>query len=291
MLRELARELAVADVSDAVLVAYVDGELDEAERVRVAAVLASDAGLRSQADRLRASRERVRVAFDEVLREPVPQHLIDFIHHGSSSAGTVSSVATATARPVVAFEARSGRRSEQRPALFAPFRMAAGVALLLLAGAGGWLLHPLLSGEGVARSNDPLQAAMWARTLNAALDRVPSGDGLAIGAPERGGGTVKVVSTFRTQDQRYCRQYAIELQPKGQLDGLACRTPHGEWLVEQQARRIAQSDAPSGLRPASGRARQGIDATVDSLIEGGVLDASEEHHLIQSGWTAKLPQR
>ena len=63
-------------VDDALLLAYVDGELDPARRSEVEAAIAADPGL---AERARAHGE-VRAALSEtfgpVLEEPVPIHLI-----------------------------------------------------------------------------------------------------------------------------------------------------------------------------------------------------------------------
>jgi len=62
--------------SDETLIAYLDGELDERENLEVIRALACDERLQAHAERLNASARLIRAAYDDVLREPVPERLI-----------------------------------------------------------------------------------------------------------------------------------------------------------------------------------------------------------------------
>ncbi|MBO0737063.1 MAG: anti-sigma factor [Alphaproteobacteria bacterium] len=62
--------------SDDRLVAYLDGELEVAERREIEAWLASDATAREKFAALAESTNLVRAAFDEIIHEPVPDRLI-----------------------------------------------------------------------------------------------------------------------------------------------------------------------------------------------------------------------
>ena len=62
--------------SDETLIAYLDGELDEQETLEVIKALARDERLQAHAERLNASARLIRAAYDEVLRESVPERLI-----------------------------------------------------------------------------------------------------------------------------------------------------------------------------------------------------------------------
>jgi anti-sigma factor RsiW len=64
------------DRLDELLVAYVDGELDERQRTEMEEMLASDAALRERAARLAESAGLIRAAFDETVRETLPEQLI-----------------------------------------------------------------------------------------------------------------------------------------------------------------------------------------------------------------------
>jgi anti-sigma factor RsiW len=62
--------------ADELLVAYLDGELDELQRAKVESWLEHDGGARERMARLSETTTLLRAAFDEVLREEVPERLI-----------------------------------------------------------------------------------------------------------------------------------------------------------------------------------------------------------------------
>jgi anti-sigma factor RsiW len=62
--------------SDEALIAYLDGELDESVRGEIAAALDHDPDLQAHVQRLGESAGLLRAAFDEVMREPLPDRLI-----------------------------------------------------------------------------------------------------------------------------------------------------------------------------------------------------------------------
>jgi len=79
--------------SDEKLIAYLDGELEASERVAVEQALASDSELRERAARLTESAAALRGAFDEVLREALPERLIA----AARGDGKIASLAAARA--------------------------------------------------------------------------------------------------------------------------------------------------------------------------------------------------
>jgi anti-sigma factor RsiW len=74
--------------SDEKLVAYLDGELEARERDEIAARLEHDPEVRLRVQRLSESAALLRAAFDEVLREPLPDRLIAAAH-GETRSGKV----------------------------------------------------------------------------------------------------------------------------------------------------------------------------------------------------------
>lgn len=62
--------------SDELLIAYLDGELDVETSDEVAAAIARDPALAREAQMLAETSAALRVAFDDVLREPVPERLL-----------------------------------------------------------------------------------------------------------------------------------------------------------------------------------------------------------------------
>jgi len=84
--------------SDEVLVAYLDGEVDEAEFARIAEWLERDPSLRARLTSLTETTALIREAFEPVLREPVPERLFAATHLKEDS-------------NVVAFQPKSTMRS------------------------------------------------------------------------------------------------------------------------------------------------------------------------------------
>src|SRR5437762_12335514 len=62
--------------SDETLVAYLDGELDGAERQHVEAWLAADDAARDRLTGLAQSADLLRSAYGDIVNEPVPERLI-----------------------------------------------------------------------------------------------------------------------------------------------------------------------------------------------------------------------
>jgi anti-sigma factor RsiW len=71
---------------DELLVAYLDGELDESSRAEIEAWLEHDAAGRDHVARLSEGASLLRAAFDVVLREEVPQRLIAAAHGAGADA-------------------------------------------------------------------------------------------------------------------------------------------------------------------------------------------------------------
>jgi anti-sigma factor RsiW len=71
--------------SDEMLVAYLDGEVDEAQFAEIAAWLDRDQSLRDRLSSLTEATALVREAFEPILREPVPEHLFATIHPRAES--------------------------------------------------------------------------------------------------------------------------------------------------------------------------------------------------------------
>ncbi|HEY3911792.1 MAG TPA: hypothetical protein VGM07_18175 [Stellaceae bacterium] len=147
--------------SDDRLVAYLDGELEAAERREIDAWLDSDPAARQQLAALAESAELVRRAFDEVLHEPVPQRLIAAAR-GEPAPGGVSAAATGP-QPVP-----SGRRPPVRRPVprrrWLGLPIAASLAGLLIGGGASYFGVARLASGGIADAGG--QPAMQAALAN-----------------------------------------------------------------------------------------------------------------------------
>jgi anti-sigma factor RsiW len=64
-------------ISEETLMAYADGELDAAARASVEAAMQEDPEIRERVARHHALREAMQGAFSAVLKEPVPERLLN----------------------------------------------------------------------------------------------------------------------------------------------------------------------------------------------------------------------
>src|SRR5438552_6457878 len=118
--------------SDDRLIAYLDGELEVAERREVEAWLDTDPTARDKLAALAASANLVRLAYDEVMHEPVPERLI--------AAARGETAAPETGAKVVPFERRqSARGAAAAPRWWMGLPVAASLFGLVLGGAGAFL--------------------------------------------------------------------------------------------------------------------------------------------------------
>ena len=165
------------EVTDEMLSAYLDGELEPADAARVATLIASNADLA-----LRLARHR---KLDELLREAAPEvPTPDYDPLVERILG-----AEPTARRAPAWSASQG------------FAVAAALAVAVLAGVGlGRYAGPQTELQA-ARAGLTAQGA-----LAVALDRQPSG-------PAQG--PVRVTLSFRAGDQRLCRQFVLRGSVQG----------------------------------------------------------------------------
>lgn len=121
-------------LTDERLIAYLDGELDAAERDAIALALEEDGNLRDHAARLSESAALLRAAFDEVLHEPLPERLIAAAHGGETA--IVVEMAEVRVRRAERIGWQRLLRSDRRWQA----AVAASLFALLLGGGGGYLV-------------------------------------------------------------------------------------------------------------------------------------------------------
>lgn len=169
------------------LVAYVDGELDEANRARVAAAVAVDGALAARVAAHQQLRQRLQAGFGPVVDEPPPERL---------------AAALGPRDNVIDFRLRRSAPGLRRTVQFAA--MAAALAIGIVVGPA---LRPPAD---ISAGNTGLVAG---GSLAHALETQSATDGLAHG--------VRIGLTFRSGDD-WCRSFS-----RRALSGIACRSPGG----------------------------------------------------------------
>jgi anti-sigma factor RsiW len=146
------------------LVAYLDGELDDPERSEIQALLARDPALRDRAAQLGKSAALVRAAFDDTLREEVPERLVAVARGARQrmAAATVVAFRGAKARPQVPLYRRWWIAAPAAASLFG-LLVGGGIGYF---GVGHPPAHPAGETVQVAATNAPLSAtASWLDNL------------------------------------------------------------------------------------------------------------------------------
>ncbi len=116
--------------SDETLIAYLDGELDAAARDDVAMAVERDPQLRARVGALTDSAATLRAAMDDVLREEVPQRLIDAAR-GARERGVIDLVAERARRSAATLQVGWSTRR-----FWTSAAVAASVCLIVGAGGG-----------------------------------------------------------------------------------------------------------------------------------------------------------
>lgn len=244
----------MTELTPEVLMAYADGELDEAKSREVERLLANDPEARATVDAFRRSTEILGEGLDAVLVQPVPQRLLDTVRGSDAK--------------VVAMRPKEhSRNGGHWPTL------AVAASLLLSIGIGiGAMLTIDRQDNATVADADPLQQVLETR---------PSGSPW-VSEDERE--QVTPVLTFRAADGRPCREFERETSENHGF-GVACRESNGVWVTQiELALSIFPEDLPQkGLMPASGGSDP-VSDVLDALGASRALEIDEEARLLKSGW-------
>lgn len=250
-------------LSDERLVAYADGELPEADALALEEALSNDP---PAAERLRAlveAGEMARRAFAEIVEEPVPERLRTAVMEADTSASPEDDARhpedTKPADNVV----RLPQRPASRRSTWQPVALAASLAVAVAAGIFTWLPGGQ-DGAGLTPQ------------LADALSHTPSYEPVQLAE-----GDLTILGSFRSQDDRLCREYEQLSGDSGER-GLACRaTADSDWqLVASSPIPPADQMQDGTFRPAGTEDSDPVSAAVERLQAGSLLTAEEEQRAL-----------
>lgn len=225
-------------VTDEMLMAFVDGEADEATVAVIEQVLARDAHLAARARMFRASRAVMREAFGDARREPVPPTLVEAVR-GADRKGTV-----------VAFPSRSALR----------FALPLAASLAVAFGFAGYLL-----GQAGGGTTDPMGRVAIAGAL--AGTKAGESRPVTISGDEA---LLRSLATYRI-DGGLCRSFDLSGADIA-LSGVGCDRGAG-WDLDLT---VARAAGDGSYAPASEAALSSIDAYLDTIEASPPLTADEE---------------
>ncbi|HJV61546.1 MAG TPA: zf-HC2 domain-containing protein [Albitalea sp.] len=252
-------------ISDEMLFAYVDGELDAAARAEVEAAIAADAALAQRVEQQRSLRTLLGAAYRPVLEEAVPARLQD--------AANAPSAPTRQARVLDLAAARKARRAAPAPHGWNWQHwggMAACLLVGVIAGRSAWLAQMT---DNIATQDGRLVAhGRLAQALSTQLASTQPGD-----AP------VRIGLSFVSRGDEYCRSFTL---PSSGTGGLACRQGK-DWtlrVLAQEQAAGAQGMQGDRLRMASSPIAPAVLKTIEEQMQGGPLDAQAERAAAIKDW-------
>jgi hypothetical protein len=255
---------ATLDITDELLVAYVDDELDADQRDMVSTTLDRDPALRRRAEEMRLSRDLIREAFPLQPPDTVPMR--------------IDAAANRLAEACAPHSRHAGRGLPFRPS----HAIAAGLGVLAVTTAGFFAWQPA---EPKRERVTALAQIDPDNPLHALLESTPSAQVVHV-APEDA--VLRAILTFRAKDGRFCREFEI-LASAGASSGVACRAYDGQWRTEVLLGTAAAPPSSQYYTPAAGVDDPGIAAAVDDLMQDEPLSAEEEAQVLASSWRTGAP--
>ena len=267
------------NLSEEVLTAYADGELDARTREQVEVAILADPQAARRVAEHKALRSKLRESFDQVLDEPVPERLLAAARGDAASlersTGTMSAANT-----VEAADVRKGKdnviplrgRRVARPKVVSYW---GAIAASFVVGAVVWHFGAQLYAPG------PLDERDGELLASGALDRALS---TQLVKDQDVQSAVHIGVSFRSKDGNYCRTF--QLQGKDNLAGLACRQ-QDRWRLQVVARGEAATAGSQGYRPAGSSLPSAVAQAVDQVIDGEPLDAEAEAQAKTQQWQSR----
>ena len=245
--------------SDEILMAYADGELDEATRRAVEEAMRKDAALARRVAQHKAMRNDVFAAYAPVAEEAVPPRQAP-----PQRQATVVSLDSVRARREAEQQAARKATRSRRWSWPEWGALAAMLMVGVMAGHYGLGMLPLDQGETVA-SRDGVLVAQG--RLATALDQQLAGSG----------GPVRIGTSFLAQDNSYCRSFTTPQD----VSGLACKQG-GTWKVQLAVQ--GQAKGQQEYRQAAAEMPAPVLEAIDQRIAGQPLDAKAEQEAVQRKW-------
>ncbi|MBB3955301.1 anti-sigma factor [Novosphingobium sediminicola] len=246
------------------IMAYVDGEIDEAARERITLAALGDLDLAEAIARERALRERLQGHFAGVAQEPVPPAWEAMIRAAAPVAEPAPAVMPA---PVIDLAQVRRRKAEEakaaQPKIPLSQRKWFGGAIAAALVMGLFLGGQMMGREGPITAKDG--ALLASGDLAHALDRQLAADD----------GATRMIATFRRGDGTLCRAFS-----GASASGVACHGGDG-WRLEHV---MPGSGASGAQYRQAGSADGAVMAIAQDMAVGEPLDVAQEKAAKDKGW-------
>ncbi len=267
--------------ADAKLVAFADGQLDPGEAAKIALFLSENEDARLFVERLMASGNLAKVAYDEALATRADDKLTNLIL-GSRPSRDATAMGTVVPLP---------SRAKSKPAVaHYALPMAAAIALVI-----GSLAGYQLGRRGMAPANGSefgvaVGPIGHASPVKALLEQRASGEFMPVSADAANADKrhLMVVASFRDRTGRICREFEVVIDRDDAVPvtaAIACRHGDGLWHVEGAAQVTAAPPIPEkDFSPAGSNETSAIAGILEAIGAKRALPKADEDALLKNGW-------
>lgn len=264
-------------IDDIDLMAYMDGELSPDQSRAIEAELARSPSLQDQLDKMRAADALLVGSLADTQPRAVRPDTMALAHDLAHNLAHQKSQ-DASNHITLAQEDQAPRPIWKRP--YVPQAIAASVALFIGFGVGN-----LTSTNGISkdeRISDFATAQVSPQSpLYRALESAASHQIIRFGA--KGHATAMPLTTFRTADGTFCREFSTTA-PSEIQHGIACRN-NSDWKIKAIVTTDTVASAGDGLFvTATDTASDPIGTMIMSMMEGDALSSSDEEKAIHGNW-------
>ena len=255
--------------SDEELMAFADGELDEATTARIEAAMEHDDVLITRVALFMETRTAAQEALRPMLDEPVPDALLAAVQ-GMVAKHEQAKQQSAAAKPAQSSQDEAEiipfRAKPRKPLFAANWSLAAAAALLAAAtGLSGYFIGQ--SGVQAPQTGGTELAALTAPAVQAQLQNTASGKTVTLAEQNV---TMQITASFRDGQNHLCREFRLSGEKQSGYVAVSC--------YEQEAWQLrfalaSQQDTQSYI-PAS--AQETVDVYLNSINAGAPLSAEEE---------------
>jgi hypothetical protein len=253
--------------SDETLIAYADGELDEATRLEVELAMRHDSSLVRRVARLRAARDE-----DTYAGQHQPSGLR--ARHGAN----VVQLAAVRAQRLATQQA--ARKATRRQWSWLEWSALALVMVLGLAagkfGLAKW--QPGWFGESTPPPTEVVSRNGWL----VAQGELAGALSQQLGGASQSDSEVRVGLSFLSNEGSYCRSFTL-VGVSQDLVGIACRASE-EWRIPVLVQNARPLPAMGGRRMAGTEMPTALLEAIDQRIVGGMLDTRAELEALRRNW-------
>jgi hypothetical protein len=241
-------------VTNEMLMAYADGELDAAACAKIEGAMREDPSIERRVEKFREERRLLQAAYARELDEPVPEKIL-------------AALREAPPANIVDLK-RRGMGSRPRTMRWRYTALAAGIVMAVGVGVIAWQRSLMIRNVG----NAELAGGALARALS---DRLSA---------DADAGEVRVGFSFLAKSGAYCRTFT--LRGGASSAGLACRR-EGQWDIEV----LVPSKAPGegAYRTAATEMPPEVLRMVEAEIVGEPLDGAGETAARAGHWQPPRP--